>query len=81
MTLKFSSPTWAVFNLHVNAAGERAMNVCRLAFPDSKELAALERMKLTGIMEIFDHKNRGVVTDLFAHACFIFANDLDKVTP
>jgi hypothetical protein len=75
--LAFPTEGWAVFNLHVEDAGARAMAVCRASFaPDGPGMPALEAAYRDGVMAIF-----GVpptpASALFAAACFIFANRLD----
>jgi hypothetical protein len=80
--LKFPSEMWAVFNLHVNDAGRRALTVVRARYPEAEDAEAgvpeLERMVKDGVMEIFQHKPTPA-TQLFASACFIFTNGLDQV--
>lgn len=76
--LKFPDEQFAVFNLHVNNAGKRAMEVIRHLFlEDNPKLIELEHMYKEGVMEIFKF-SPNPVTARFAFACFIFANGLDK---
>lgn len=47
-------PYFAVFNAHVNNAGERAMKVLEEQFPPWAE--AISAFKAKGMMSIFDHE-------------------------
>ena len=70
---------WAVFNGHVNNASERAMVVTRLRFPATDiGMVALEAAYRDGIMAIFND-DPTPASRLFSAACYIFANDFDKV--
>lgn len=72
--LRFTDLGFAVFNSHVNKAGERAIEVCRQTFKDDDEgMIKLEQAYKDGIMAIFDG-DKTPPASLFAHACFIYAN-------
>lgn len=75
---RFADESWAVFNNHVNNAGKRALRICRLRYEKTdQELLDLEAAAKNGIMAIFQSKPNPV-TQMYANACFIFANKLDK---
>jgi len=83
-TLQFPNEVWAVFNLHANLAGVRAMQITEQRFGNAEDeatikmLANLHTLFLDKtIMTIFKEKpNR--VTQFFANTVFILANGLDK---
>jgi hypothetical protein len=83
-TLQFPDEFWAVFNLHANLAGVRAMQITEQRFGNAEDeatikmLANLHTLFLDKtIMAIFKEKpNR--VTQFFADTVFILANGLDK---
>jgi hypothetical protein len=76
--LRFTDETWAVFNLHVNDAGVRAMKIVRARYKDAANanLALLERDFKAGIMAIFNRAPDDV-TRMFATLCWVFANGLE----
>ena len=82
-TLHFPDEFWAVFNLHANLAGVRAMKITEQRFGSVKDektakmLADLRRdFDDKTIMAIFEKKaNR--VTQFFADTVFILANGLE----
>jgi len=82
-TLHFPDEYWAVFNLHANLAGVRAMKITEQRFgaiKDEKTAKMLAELKaaFTGktIMAIFEKKpNR--VTQFFADTVFTLANGLE----
>ena len=82
-TLHFPDEFWAVFNLHANLAGVRAMKITEQRFgavmeeKTAKMLADLRRhFDDKTIMAIFEKKaNR--VTQFFADTVFILANGLE----
>ena len=85
-TLHFPDEYWAVFNLHANLAGVRAMKITEQRFAKQAEvdekiakmLADLREAFVSKvIMSIFKKKpNR--VTQFFADTVFVLANGLDK---
>ena len=85
-TLQFPNEVWAVFNLHANLAGVRAMQITEQRFvteagddPKIAKMLADLREAFIGktIMQIFEGQpNR--VTQFFADTVFILANGLDK---
>ncbi len=77
-SLAFPSEHWAVFNLHVNNAGKRAIRVTEREFgaTNKKYIKLKNLFELHEIMAIFGEKpNR--VTKFFAHMVYIFANGFD----
>jgi hypothetical protein len=78
--LRFPDEYWAVFNCHVNNTKERALAVVRARVNDhdNQGLIELEEIIQTGIMAMFQQKITPTIR-LFAYACFIFANELDKI--
>ena len=84
-TLHFPDEHWAVFNLHANLAGVRAMKITEARFGSAGEHAATNKMLADlrallasqNIMSIFQKKpNR--VTQFFADTVFILANGLER---
>jgi hypothetical protein len=84
-TLHFPNEYWAVFNLHANFAGVRAMKITEARFGSEAEedektakmLAGLRSSFTDSIMAIFEKKpNR--VTQFFADTVFILANGLER---
>lgn len=74
--LRFPDPFIAVFNLHVNKAGTRALQEVKDLYPTSnRHLRRLLSMHRTGIMEIFQVKSTGPSRD-FATRCFAYTNGL-----
>ena len=82
-TLHFPDEFWAVFNLHANLAGVRAMKITEQRFgsvKDEKTAKMLSDLRRhfddKTIMAIFEKKaNR--VTQFFADTVFILANGLE----
>ena len=75
--LNFPDSGFAVFNLHVNNAGERAMSVVRRLFPsDNAQLIALERDYKSGVMAIFQ-RDADDASRTFALLCWVYTNALD----
>lgn len=74
--LNFPAPEWAVFNLHVNDAGKRALAIVSRLYGE-KELAKLVELDKLGIMAIFDEYPLPDIYRTFAELCFVFANGLD----
>ena len=82
-TLHFPDEFWAVFNLHANLAGVRAMKITEQRFGavmEEKTAKMLADLRLhfddKTIMAIFEKKaNR--VTQFFADTVFILANGLE----
>ena len=84
-TLHFPDEVWAVFNLHANLAGVRAIKITEQRFgsDDEREETAIMLADLKKhftdhtIMAIFETKpNR--VTQFFADTVFILANGLER---
>lgn len=82
-TLHFPDEFWAVFNLHANLAGVRAMKITEQRFGSVKDektakmLADLRRhFDDKTIMAIFEKKENRV-TQFFADTVFILANGLE----
>lgn len=74
--LKFTDEHWAVFNLHVNKAGERAIEIVRQRYEMHPKLEQLERDYKDGIMAIFNRPPDDV-TQFFALLVYVFANKLE----
>lgn len=76
IALPFPDQGWAVFNNHVNHAGDRALKeVARKYPPNNRHMRALLRMKRTGIMEIFKVKPTGPTKE-YAVRVFAYANGI-----
>jgi len=74
--LTFTDEHWAVFNLHVNKAGERAFEIVRQRYETHPDFERLERAYKDGIMAIFNRKPNDV-SRFFAMLVWVFANKLE----
>lgn len=76
MALRLNSEYWAVFNGHINNAGDRAFADVRNMYPPhSRGLRKLTRMRRSGIMEIFTVKQTAPMR-AYTLRCFAYANGI-----